>query len=120
MEVKASDAVPGFDRDTICAALVVPVVCEAKVRVVGESIIPGVGAVPVPLSATLWGDPVALSVMVSDPVRLPAAVGVNVTETLHDPLAAKVAPQVCVCAKSPDVAIDVNVSAAVPEFVTEG
>ena len=34
---------------------------------------------PVPVKATLWGEPLALSVMVSEPVRLPLVVGENVT-----------------------------------------
>src|ERR1017187_3682190 len=39
--------------------------------------------------------------MVTDALRLPAAVGVNVTEMLQFPPAATLAPQVLVCAKSP-------------------
>src|ERR1035437_7343913 len=39
--------------------------------------------------------------MVTIALRLPAAVGVNVTEMLQLPPAATLAPQVLVCAKSP-------------------
>ena len=42
-------------------------------------LIAGTGATPVPLRVTVWGLPEALSVMVTVPVRVPAAVGVNVT-----------------------------------------
>ena len=45
-----------------------------------ERLATGAGALPpVPVRATLWGLPTALSVTVSDPGRIPAAVGVNVT-----------------------------------------
>ena len=44
-------------------------------------LIPMAGAVAV-VSATLCGLPLALSVIVSEAVRLPAAVGVNVTFTV--------------------------------------
>jgi hypothetical protein len=109
--------VPGFVKVSVCTALIVPTVADAKVRTAGEIMIPEVGAIPVPLNATIWGEPVALSAMVIEPVRLPAAVGVNVTEIVQLAPIAKVAPQVCVCAKSPDAAIEAMVSTAVPELV---
>src|ERR1035437_4409036 len=58
-------------------------------------------ATPVPESVMVCGDPAALSVMVTDTLRLPAAVGGNAPEMLHPPPAATLAPQVLVCAKSP-------------------
>ena len=68
------------------------------------------------------GDPAALSVMVTDAPRLPAAVGVNVTEMLQFPPAATLAPQVLVCAKSPGLvpatAMLVIVKAAVPVLLS--
>jgi hypothetical protein len=118
IEVIESAAVPGLVRIVVCAALVVPVVCDVKVRADGESIIPGVGAIPVPFNTTIWGELGALSVMVTVPVRLPAAVGVNVTEMVQFAPAATLVPQVWVCAKSPDIAIEVTVKAVVPEFVS--
>ncbi len=72
---------------------------------------------PVPLRATLCGEPVALSVIVRLPFRVPVAVGVKVTEIVQLAPAAKLVPHVLVCAKSPDAAIDVIVRAAVPELV---
>jgi hypothetical protein len=72
----------------------------------------------VPLKATAWGEPVALSVTVSVPERTPAAVGANVIESVQLAPAATLVPQVLVPAKSPDVEIDVMVSAAVPELVS--
>ena len=37
------------------------------------------GATPIPLSATLWGLPVALSWILTPPVRMPVALGLNLT-----------------------------------------
>jgi len=72
---------------------------------------------PVPLSATVCGEPVALSLMVSVPVRVPPAVGVKVTETVQLPPAAKLVPQVLVSVKSPEAVIELIPRAADPEFV---
>ena len=62
---------------TVCAALVVPATCEAKVRLGG--VIVGGGAVAVPVRVTDCGEPVALSEMVSDPMTAPVVVGANFT-----------------------------------------
>ena len=59
-----------------------------------------------------------MSVIVTVPVRAPAAVGVKVTEIVQFAPAATLAPQVLVCEKSPDAAIEVMVRAAVPELVS--
>jgi hypothetical protein len=58
-------------------------------------------AVPVPERLTVWGLLLALSVIVTSPVLVPAAVGVNVMLIVHFPKAATVNPQVFDCAKSP-------------------
>lgn len=71
---------------------------------------------PVPVSDTVCGDPVALSVIVRLPVRLPPAVGVNVTETVQFAPMATLVPQVLVSAKSPEAAMDEMLSAAEPEL----
>jgi hypothetical protein len=68
IEVMYSAAVPEFVSVIVCTTLVEVVICEAKVRVDGDNIIPGVGAIPMPLKPTVWGEPVALSAMVSEPV----------------------------------------------------
>jgi hypothetical protein len=60
---------------------------------------------------------VALSVIVNEPAREPVAVGVKVTLTLQLLLAARVVPQVLLCAKSPVIAIEVIARLAFPEFV---
>jgi hypothetical protein len=78
--------------------------------------------VPVPESVMLCGDPVALSVMVMDALRLPVAVGVNVTEKLQLSPAGTLLPQVLVCAKSPGLvpvlAMVLIPSAAVPVLLS--
>jgi hypothetical protein len=58
-------------------------------------------ATPVPLSVIFCGLVFALSVIVTIPVRDPAAVGVNVIEIVQLPRAATELPQVLVWAKSP-------------------
>lgn len=73
---------------------------------------------PAPVSDTVCGDPLALSVMVSVPARDPPAVGVNVTEIVQFAPAATLAPQVLVSAKSPEAAIDVIFNAAAPLLVS--
>ena len=52
-----------------------------------------------PVRATVCGLPAALSAMERLALRAPAAEGVNVTLMVQFAPAAKVAPQVCVCAK---------------------
>ena len=60
----------------------------------------------------------ALAMIVSVPARLPAAVGVNFTEIEQFAPAATDVPQVLICAKSPDVAIELRASAASPELAS--
>ena len=52
------------------------------------------------------------------PVREPFVVGVNLTETVQLPPAAKVAPQLFVSLKSPEAAIDEIVIGLPPLFLT--
>src|SRR5258708_677616 len=85
---------------------------------------PKSGGVVVPVSDTLCGLPVALSVMVKVPMRVPAAVGVNVTLIVQFAPAARVrgligqgvAPGLA--AKSPDAAMELIVRGPVPVFVS--
>jgi hypothetical protein len=55
---------------------------------------------PEPLNEIVCGEPAALSVIVTDALRLPAAGGVNLTEMLQLPPANTTAPQVVVRVKS--------------------
>jgi hypothetical protein len=75
-------------------------------------------AVPVPVRLTVLGLFVALLVMVSVPVREPAAVGAKVTPTAQTAPTAMLVPQVLVWAKSPKVAMVPTDAAAVPAFRT--
>ena len=77
---------------TVFAGLVVPMVSMPKFRLVGESF----AVVPIPLSVTFWGLPAALSVTLSAAVRVPDAVGLNVTLMLHLAPSASELPQVWV------------------------
>src|SRR5579859_6114592 len=75
---------------------------------------------PVPERATLWGLPVALSLMLSDPARLPLAVGANTTDTeqlwpTFNTLSR--ALQLLVWVKSPEVVMAVMLRVAVPVLV---
>src|SRR5260370_40824356 len=56
--------------------------------------------------------------MVRSPVRVPDAVGVNLTPTVQEAPAAIDVPQVLVCEKSPVVTMTDRVAAAVPVLFT--
>jgi hypothetical protein len=116
--LKINGKFPLFDTVTVCAALVVPTAWLPNVNEVGA--IPIATATPVPVSVTVCGLPVALSVNVIVPLRVPAAVGVNVIWNVHGFAStamlghcASVAP-----AKSPVIAILVNVTVVFPVFDT--
>src|SRR5436305_512601 len=72
---------------------------------------------PVPLRATLCGLPLAESVMVIAPVRVPDCVGVKLTEILQLAPALTLAGQLLVCAKSPLAATPLIVSVEPPLLV---
>ena len=61
---------------TDCEALAVPIACIPNAKLVAESKTAG-GARPVPVSETVCGEPVALSVMVTVAVNAPADAGVK-------------------------------------------
>jgi hypothetical protein len=81
------------------------------------------GAVPVPLKPTTWGLPLALSLSVRLPERLPVAVGVKVTfitqllPAATGALALQVVPLAAI-AKSPVTGMLVKVKDAVPVLFT--
>ena len=82
---------PLLVKVTLCAVLVEFVVWFANVSDVGDSITVGTGATPVPERLMVCGLPLPLSAMLTDAVRVPVAVGVNVTLIAQDPLVARVA-----------------------------
>jgi hypothetical protein len=112
MPEMASGPVPVLESVTDWAAEVVPTAWEANVSEAAERLTPG--TVPVPERATVRGLPVALSVIVTAPVRPPAAVGVNVTLMVQEAPAASEVPQAFVCAKSPVATMPEIASGAVP------
>ena len=116
-------AAPEFVSAIDCEALVVPTICEAKVRPVGDSVT--AGAVPVPLTPRPCGLPAASSAIDRLPVLGPAPDGEKVTETVHVPLTGSVvgvSGQLLVTAKSPAfVPVIVRlliVSGALPVFAS--
>ena len=87
-------ALPVLLRVTVCAALVVPMVWLPKVRLVAVRLT--AGPLPVPVRLAVCGLPLASSVMLSDAVRVPEAVGVNLTLIVQVPPAATELPHVLV------------------------
>src|SRR4051794_13174450 len=86
MPVIDSGAVPEFVSVTVCAALVVPTVCDANVSDPGATVAIACAATPVPASATSCVLPATLpelSVNRSTAGREPAAVGANLTITVQ-------------------------------------
>ena len=84
--------VPTLVRVTVFAALVVPVATVPKFNLVGDSF----AVVPIPLSGTGCGLPLALSVTLSAALRVPVAVGLNVTLIVQLAAAARELPHVWV------------------------
>jgi hypothetical protein len=117
MLVTVSALPPVLLRITGCDALVVPICWGPKVRPVVETPATGTVTVPVPDRITVCWLPVMpllLSVMVKAPIRVPTAVGVNVTLMAHEVPPASAAPQVSVSAKSPLVTMLEIVRGALP------
>ena len=72
---------PVLIKVTDCAVAVVPTTVLPKIRLEGISDTPG--AVPLPVRVMVCVPPLASSLMVTTPVRVPLAVGVNVTAMVH-------------------------------------
>jgi len=89
-------AFPVLLKVTLSAALVVPTFWLPNVRLVTERL--AAAAVPVPVRLTVCGFPAALSEMLTVAVRVPGAVGVNVTLIMQLLFAATEPPQVLVSA----------------------
>src|SRR5260370_12249557 len=87
---------------TVRPALVVPTSCGEKLRAEGDS----VTAIPVPPRLAEWGLPLALSLMVRVPIRVPTAVGLNATLIVQFVFGARLPLQVFAgIVKSPDATI---------------
>ena len=94
MLVMVNEAVPVLLRVIAVPAVVVPRETVPKAADVGASVT--MGAVPVPLKPAVCGLPEALSVMATEALRAPVAVGENVTLIEQLPPAATLVPQVLV------------------------
>ena len=73
---------------------------------------------PVPVTVTACGLPVALSVMVTDPVLVPEIVGVKVTLMAQLTLAATLEPQVLVWEKLPPTVMLEMLRVALPVLLS--
>jgi len=82
--------VPTLVRVTVFAGLVVPMACVENVRLTGESF----AVVPIPLRLTFCGLPTALSLTLNAAVRVPDAVGLNLTLIVQLAPTANELPQV--------------------------
>jgi hypothetical protein len=91
MAVMVNVAAPTLVSVTVFA-LAVPMAIVPKIKPVGESF----AVVPDPVRLTFCGLPAALSVMLSAAVRVPDAVGLNLTLMVQLAAAANEPPQVWV------------------------
>jgi hypothetical protein len=89
-----SEVLPVSESVTLCAVLVLPVLCWVNVRLPGERLTTGWS--PVPVKPMVCGLPPALSLTVSEALRDPAAEGVNVTVIVQLLPAATLPPQLLV------------------------
>ncbi len=80
LDVKVSCPVPVFSNVTVVAALVVPSGCGPNGTLAGRLT---AGAVPVPVSGTVWGLGVALSARLREALSAPEVVGLKVTVTMQ-------------------------------------
>jgi hypothetical protein len=122
MPVMERLALPVLVTVTVWTALVVPAVAEKLSAVLGRRLTTGAGAgFAVPLSATVCGEPDALSATDSIAVSLPAELGEKVMLTEQVAPAASIEPQLLVSEKvlafAPVIEIPVSDSDAVPELV---
>src|SRR4030095_4840801 len=120
--VRFSGELPVFVSATARVALGVLSVTMPKSSATGASVATGavgVAAVPVPLKPTVCGLPEAADAIVTAPTAAFALAGANVTLIVQLAAAASEAPQLCVVTNpAPVAAIELMLSAALPEFVS--
>src|SRR2546425_1264735 len=121
MPLMVKAVVPTLVRVTVFVGLVVPIVpvaSTAKLKLLGA----GVAVVLIRLSVAFCGLPSALPATLSAALRVPLAVGMNVTLILQLAPAANELPQVWVCAKFPAlfpvIAMLLMVKLVVPVFLS--
>jgi hypothetical protein len=101
--VTFSTEAPLFVTITVSAALAVVTSCSAKVTLEGEGASPG-PLKPVPLKATNWGDPSAVSPKRIAPVAGPDSDGEKATLIVHSAPIASTDAHVFVCGNAPELA----------------
>lgn len=95
-----NDAFPELMTDMVCGALEVPCVVDGKEGEDGEKVRAGRTAMPVPVRATVCGEPEASSAIIKLATRWPAAVGVKTREMTQFEPGASGAVQLLVKLKS--------------------
>ena len=93
-----------------------PTTCAGKVKEVAERL--ATGPLPVPVRLTVCVAGLALSAMVTAPVRVPVAVGLKVTLMVQLAFAATLEPQVLVWEKSPLTVMLVMLRVALPVLLS--
>jgi hypothetical protein len=88
-------AFPVLLMEIVSGGLDVPTRRLLKTKLPGERLI-AAALMPMPVSETVCGLPTALSEIMMAPVRVPVAVGVNVTRILQLDKAARLLPQLLV------------------------
>jgi hypothetical protein len=114
-----SGPVPVLVIDTVWAALGVPTFCDGNTSDGGLMATPGVSTTPVPDNGTVCGLPSASLVIVSVPLRGPAAVGVNVTVMEQDAVGAIGPTHPLTLVKSPVAVTRLMFSGALPELLID-
>ena len=114
----ASGALPVFESVTGIAAAVLPMTVPGNVMLAGERL--ATGAIPVPASVVVCGEPAALSATLNVAVYVVAAAAVKVTEITQLEPAANDVPQALVSAKAfafaPPIVTLLIASGALPVF----
>jgi hypothetical protein len=109
-----SGVLPRFVNVTVFRELL-PTGCAPKLSDVAERLT-GAVPVPVPVRAMVCGLPVALSVMVAEPVRVPTVVGLNQIMIVQLPPASTLVPQLVAWLKSPLATIPARCNGPTPTF----
>ena len=104
-----------FTEKEVKAAPLVSMLFWTCTKAGGE---PPVELTPVPVRLAVCGLPIALSITLTDPVRVPRAVGEKTTLIVQLEETAREGPQLLYWAKSPAVAIPNMFSVAVPQLVS--
>jgi hypothetical protein len=110
-------ACPVLVMVTAIAELLWPTIVSGKGKLVGLSVTAGVALTPVPESGTICGLLLALSAIVTAPLRAPRAVGVKMTLMEQFCPALRDDPQLLVSLKSPEIEIREIVRVACPVLV---